>query len=139
MGHMSSDDIEFMKSLESGTLANASFHHAEHVRMAFLYLCSYSAFEALQRFSSALKRFAAANGHPERYNETITWGFLLLIHERMARAGRDLTWTEFAAANPDLMSWKNNVLRRYYREETLSSDLARRLFLFPDKVGGVAS
>lgn len=125
-------DDEFIACFEDRSLPNESFHHADHVRMAFLYLCRYPALEALQRFSSALARFAAAKGKPELYHETITWAFLLLIRERMARAGAGQTWTEFAANNADLMTWKENVLKRYYRAETLESDLARTTFLFPD-------
>jgi hypothetical protein len=128
---MSDDD--FLASFENCTLAGTSFHHADHVRMAFLYLSRYPALEAMQRFSSSLARFAAANGKPERYNETITWALLLLIRERMARAVGQLNWAEFAAGNADLLSWENNILKKYYRDETLSSNLARTCFLFPDK------
>ncbi len=101
--------------------------------MAFLYLCRYPALQALERFSSSLYRFASANGKPDRYHETITWAFLLLIRERMARAGREQSWVEFAASNSDLLNWKENVLKNYYRGETLASDLARNTFLLPDK------
>jgi hypothetical protein len=126
-------DDEFIASFEDCSLAKESFHHADHVRMAFLYLRRYPALEAIQRFSASLIRFAAAKGKPELYHETITWAYLLLIRERLARAGCQQTWTEFAAGNPDLLSWKDNILQKYYRGETLSSDLARSTFLFPDK------
>jgi hypothetical protein len=124
-------DDEFIASFEDCSLAG--FHHADHVRMAFLYLCRYPALEALQRFSTSLVRFATSTGKPELYNETITWAFLLLIRERMARAGNRQTWSEFAAANRDLLSWKDNILKKYYRDETLTSGLAKNTFLFPDK------
>jgi hypothetical protein len=127
-------DDEFIAGFEDCSLANHSFHHADHVRMAFLYLCRYPALEALQRFSTSLARFAAANGKPGLYNETVTWAFLLLIHDRMARAGCQQTWTQFAANNRDLLNWNDNVLKKYYRDETLSSELARNTFLFPDKI-----
>jgi hypothetical protein len=126
-------DDEFIAKFEDCSLAAASFHHPDHVRMAFLYLCRYPALQALERFSISLSRFAAANGKPGRYNETITWAFLLLIRERMARAGCRLTWPEFASRNADLLSWKDNILKKYYCNETLSSDLAKSTFLFPDK------
>jgi hypothetical protein len=126
-------DEEFMARFEDGSLAGESFHHADHVKMAFLYLCRYPALEALDRFSSALVRFAEAKGKPRLYHETITWAFLLLIRERMARAGQPQNWVQFAANNTDLLSWKENILQKYYRRETLSSDLARKIFLFPDK------
>lgn len=120
-------------SFEKGSLDHQSFHHADHVKMAFLYLCRYPALEALQRFSTALVRFAALNGKPDLYHETITWAFLFLIRERMARAGCRQTWTQFASGNRDLLDWRDNVLKKYYRPETLSSDLAKGTFLFPDK------
>ena len=124
-------DDEFIANFEDCSLA--AFHHADHVRMAFLYLCRYPALEALQRFSASLVTFAASRGKPELYNETITWAFLLLIRERMARAGNQQTWIEFAAGNRDLLTWKDNILKKYYTAETLSSGLAKNTFLFPDK------
>jgi hypothetical protein len=128
-------DDEFIASFEDCSLSSESFHHADHVRMAFVYLCRYPVWEALGRFSASLVRFAIAHGKPQLYHETITWAFLLLIHERMARAEHPQTWTEFSAANRDLLTWKDSVLKKYYREETISSDLARSTFLFPDKIG----
>ena len=125
---------EWMAEFEKCTLPNGSFHHADHVRMAFLYLQKYPPLEALSRFSSALKRFAAAQGKPDLYNETITWGFVLLIRERMARASSPPSWAEFSASNADLLLWDNNVLKKYYFPETLSSELAKCVFLFPDRV-----
>jgi hypothetical protein len=128
-------NAELIARFEDGTLAGEEFHHVEHVRVAYLYLCRYPVLEALHRFSTSLMNFAAQKGKPERYNETITWAFLFLIRDRMARAGGKQSWIEFATGNPDLMNWEDHVLKKYYRAETLSSDLARRTFLFPDKAG----
>jgi hypothetical protein len=126
-------DDRFFDGFEACNLANKPFHHSDHVRMAFLYLRRFPGLEAIQRFSAALMRFAAAKGKPDLYHETVTWAFLLLIRERMARVGHPQTWAEFAAGNADLLTSKDDVLLRYYCGETLSSDLARRTFLFPDK------
>jgi hypothetical protein len=128
------NDDAFLAGFENCSLSGADFHHAEHVRMAFLYLTRYPVLEAMERCSVGLARFAAANGKPERYNETITWALLLLIRERMARGGVASSWKEFAEGNADLLSWENNILKKYYREETLSSGLAKRCFLFPDRM-----
>ena len=93
----------------------------------------YPFLEAVARFSAALKRFAAAQGKPQLYHETITWAYLILIRERRARAGRAQTWKEFADRNADLLIWKGGVLRTLYRQETLESDLARHTFVLPDR------
>lgn len=128
-------DDELVAGFENASLPSESFRHSEHVRVAFLYLCRYSPLEAIQRFSTSLVRFATTKGKPQLYHETITWAFLLLIRERMARAPGPETWTQFAANNNDLLNWEDNVLKRYYQAGTLSSDLARHTFLFPDKTG----
>jgi len=126
-------DIELLSAFENYSLPAAEFHHADHVRVAFLYLCRFPPIEAVRRFSEGLRSFAAHNGKPDRYHETITWAFLFLIRERVARTARpEQTWEEFAAANPDLLDWKNNVLKKYYSEATLTSDLARSTFVLPD-------
>ena len=96
-------DQELMDRFEDGTLPNECFHHRDHVRVAFLYLTSYPVLEALQLFSKTLRRFAESHGKPQLYHETITWAYVFLIRERMARAGKNQSWDEFARNNPDLL------------------------------------
>ena len=128
------NEAEWMEAFETGALPNGSFHHGEHVKMAFLYLKKFAPLEALSRFASGLARFATAHGKPDLYNETITWAFFLLIRERIARASSSQTWEEFSANNADLLHWNDNILKKYYRPETLASALAKSVFLFPDKI-----
>ena len=125
---------KFVEAFESGAVGLEAFHHADHVRLAFCYLQLSSPLEALEKFSIALKRFAHAHGKERLYHETITWAYVLLINERIARCGAREDWETFAAANPDLLVWKNGILNFYYTEATLQSDLARRVFVFPDKL-----
>lgn len=123
---------EYIAAFEAGTVAADSFHHSDHVRLAFAYLNKFSVLEALSKFCVALKRFASAQGKPERYHETITYAYFFLINERMAR-GKFGNWDQFARDNPDLLRWKDGILSRYYQQLTLDSDLARSVFIFPDK------
>jgi hypothetical protein len=126
-------DHEFVAAFENCTLPLERFRHADHVRMAFLYLGRYPLLEAIAHFSAGLVRFAAAHGKTGLYHETITWAYLLLIHERWVGAGRGQSWAEFAATNRDLFDGNDGILKKYYREETLKSELARSVFVFPDK------
>jgi hypothetical protein len=123
---------ELIRCFEGDAVPEHSFHHADHVRLAFAYLCEYPVLQALEKFASALKRFATARGKTQLYNETITCAYFFLIRERMSRCeGAD--WEEFARRNPDLLTWKDGILSRYYCEATLKSDLARKVFVLPDK------
>jgi|ERR1700692_2065342 len=123
---------ELIRRFESDAVPEDSFHHADHVRLAFAYLCEYPVFHALERFASALKRFATARGKRQLYNETITCAYFFLIRERMVSSA-GLGWEGFARRNPDLLVWKDGILTRYYREATLKSDIARNVFVLPDK------
>ena len=109
------------------------FHHVDHVRLAFAYLSEYPPLEALDKFCMALKRYAAARGKAQRFHETITYSLFFLIRERMARANA-YDWGAFEQRNPDLFEWKNGVLSRYYERSTLDSELARSVFVLPDKL-----
>jgi hypothetical protein len=134
---------ELIHRFEADPLTVESFHHADHVRLAFAYLSTHAPLQALEKFCSALQRFAAARGKSQLYHETITHAYFFLIRERMARSAAEKwsiaencsikDWDDFARRNPDLLIWKDGILTRYYREATLQSDLARNVFLFPDK------
>lgn len=126
-------DDELIEQFENATLPAECFHHADHVRVAFLYLARFPVLDALQRFCVMLKRFAQVHGKHRLYHETITWAYVFLINERMARVGMPQTWGQFQSENSDLLRWKDGILGRYYREETLKLDLARRVFVLPDK------
>jgi hypothetical protein len=130
------DLAALVEEFETGRV-QSSFHHADHLRVAYAYVAKYPFLEAISRFSSALKRVAEARGNPRLYHETVTWAYLLLIRERVARAGRvqgDLEpWEEFAVRNPDLLIWKDGILATLYLPETLDSELARNVFVLPDR------
>ncbi len=129
-------DDALLARFEALDLPEGGFHHRDHVRLTWTYLRRFPVPEVLSRLSAGLAALARAKGKPGKYHETVTWAFIFLVHERMARAGRDGAWDDFAAANPDLLDWQDSVLRRFYREETLRSDLAREVFVLPDR--GVA-
>lgn len=132
---MNNDDMtaeEFIAAFEACTLPAESFHHEQHVRVAWLYLQRYPVLETLARFSENLKRFATVNGKPNLYHETITWAYVLLINDRVNRRPYE-SWEDFRNVNSDLLDWKNSILKTYYSEETLRSELARKIFVFPDR------
>jgi hypothetical protein len=131
------DDDAFVRAFAALQVAPGCFHHRDHVRLAWLYLRRHPVTEALELYAAGLKRFAASVGKPGLYHETITWAFLLLIRERAERRPH-ATFDAFANANPDLLTWEPSALRRFYEDETLRSDLARRVFVMPDRLQPIA-
>ena len=128
---------ELICRFETNAIPADSFHHADHVQLAFAYLSKYPVLPALEKFTAALKNFATSHNKPQLYHETITYAFFFLIHERMARGMTGTTtidWPQFTRDNADLFVWKNGLLSRYYSNTALESALARRIFLLPDKL-----
>jgi hypothetical protein len=122
-------DREFVAAFETCTLPSSAFDHRHHVRLAWLYLREQPLLAALPRFIESLRRYAGSLGASAKYHETITWAFMFLIHERMTRRQVE-SFEEFADGNADLFG---PILQRYYRPETLASELARNTFVMPDQ------
>ena len=125
-------DTELLDQFERTTLPTDQFHHRQHVRVAWLYVQRCGMPDAITAFSAALRRFAIAKGATNLFHVTITWAYVLLINERQA-ACRAAGWESFAAANPDLLSWKPSILDDYYTNEALWSERARHTFVMPDR------
>lgn len=127
-----------MDAFRAGTLSTDAFHHADHVRMAWVYVREFGLELAARRFVDDLKRFAIAKGVPTLYHATITHAYLSLLAERAVLTPTD-AWDIFAAAHPDLLRWKPGVLDGYYSSERLWSNEARAGFLMPDRQPTAAS
>jgi hypothetical protein len=126
-------ESELIEAFEACTLAPAQFPHREHVRLAWAYLRRKTLAEAIVKFCGGLKAFAAAIGKAGLYHETVSWAFMLIIQDRIARGGQSESWEAFAAANEDLLQNGRQLLERYYLPVTLDSPLARATFIWPDR------
>ena len=129
---MTADERALVDAFRDGTLTASAFHHADHVRMAWIYVREFGFDGALRQFVDGLKRFAVAKGVPRLYHATITQAYLSLVAERAALIPAD-AWEAFAGAHADLLAWKPGVLDGYYSAERLWSDEARARFLLPDR------
>jgi hypothetical protein len=108
-----------------------TFNHREHVRAAFELLTQHSFDEATYRFSWLVRQLAQRAGKPDIFNQTITVAFLSVIAERMTTQGCP-DFAAFEAGNPDVLS--ATLLHSWYRPERLRSELARRVFILPDRL-----
>jgi hypothetical protein len=93
-------DADLLAGFEACTLDE--FHHADHVRVAWLVLRRMPYDAALEHFVGALQAFAAAKGASQKYDDALTRRYVARIHQRMRS---EASWPEFARANPDLLVW----------------------------------
>jgi hypothetical protein len=123
-------DAQLIASFEDATLSESDLDHSNHVRLGWLYIRRDGLLGALAAFPAALRRYAIAHGKAALYHETITWPYLILIHERLAGHLNE-GWLPFTESNRDLFDRSPPILDRYYDKEILSSALARTTFLLP--------
>lgn len=110
-------------------LPASEFRHAAHLRAAYLYLQQADFVGALKRIRRALRNYATHLGKPDRYHETITVAYVALIQQHICERGNGGGWVTFARDNSELFD--PGLLRQYYPEAQLNSDIARRVFLLP--------
>ncbi len=91
-------------------------------------LALYPISETAARFARGLAHLARKAGKPQLYHETVTIAFLAVIAERRATTPHTC-WDEFISTNPDLLD--KDVLLRWYSQEQLHSDVARKTFCLP--------
>ena len=113
---------------DAGSIDPDGFDHAEHIRLAWLYLKEYGKTRGAAQFRDALRRFTQSIGAESKYHETMTSFFVEAIGDRLD--GSD--WGVFKAANADLFDAKA-LLLRHYSAERLNSPEAKVRYLAPDR------
>lgn len=123
-------DEEFVRSFEACELSNESFHHRDHIRLAWFYLQRHSDAEALARMREAIRRFAAHHGKSDKYHETITVAWLRLVAGARKYLAPHATLDELITAAPELLD--KRTIENFYSSGLLASDLARASWVEPD-------
>ena len=131
-GSLHLPDEEFVAEFESCRLPAEHFHHADHVRLAWIYLGLMSEPQAAARMAKSIQRFAAHAGKPEKFHFTMTRAWI-----RLVAAAREITpsagsFIEFAAAHPHLLH--KDWLLKHYSEERLECPTSRAGWLEPDLI-----
>ena len=69
---MTMTDAEFLRAFEDCTLPGASFHHREHVRLAWLCVRESGEAGAETRIAEGIRRYAESLGATAKYHHTLT-------------------------------------------------------------------
>ena len=124
-------DEAFARAFENCEIPNELFRHRDHLRLAFIYLRRYGAPDARLRIVESIRRYAVHHGAPQKYHETITLAWMLLVEQAVARVPAGANFEMMLEEFPDLLN--KSVLQEYYSSELLASEAARIAFAAPDK------
>ena len=119
-----------VKAFETASVDPAAFHHREHLYVAWCYLRVLSPEDALARYVHHLRNLAAALGVPHKFHATMTWAYIVLLHDAMERSP-GASFDDLLAKNPAIADHGSGALYEYYDREELEADEARRRFVLP--------
>src|SRR5580658_3819133 len=129
-----SDDDTFLAQFEAASWPLEEWHHQQHIKVAYLYLCRYPFETAMTRIREKIKAFNAAKKVPDAllsgYHETMTQAWLRLVYFTLCEYGPAESAEAFYEANPQLSQKK--TLRFFYTKERFTSPEAKAGFLEPD-------
>jgi hypothetical protein len=123
-------DLEFVRAFEACELPNESFHHRDHIRLAWIYLKSHGEVEARHRLGDAIRRFAGYHGKSDKYHETVTAAWLRLVASAMDRLPHGASFDDVTISAPELLD--KRTIEKFYSAATLAAEAARISWVEPD-------
>jgi hypothetical protein len=120
-----------LAEFESLEINAGDFDHEAHLYVAWCYLQQFDLLASIERYRSVLIRLTQKLGVPEKFHETITWFYLVAVAEH-ATGEAATDWEAFKGRNPQLFARSPSIIRRFYSEDRLMSEEARKLFVLPD-------
>ena len=128
---MNLSDNDFLAQFERQTLPDDEFDHRGHLRLAWLYLKNEPLDAAVKKTTDGIEAYATSLGATNKFHHTLTEAIVRIMHGRLQQANSQ-TLDEFLIDNPDLVENMTGVLRSYYSEGRLNSEVARLSFNSPD-------
>jgi hypothetical protein len=126
--------IKRLATFEAGHLPLTDWHHQQHIKVAYLYLCRYPFDVAMTRIRDRIRAHNAVHHLPDLptsgYHETMTQAWLRLVHVTLCEYGPAESADSFYELNPQLSQKK--VLRLFYSREVFMSPRAKFEFVEPD-------
>lgn len=127
---MTPADRDFITAFEECTLPGSSFHHREHVRLAWLYLEAHAEDEAERLMADGIRRYASSLGAAAKYHHTLTVFWMRACAEARRRGPGAGDFDAFVAAHPDLLD--KALVDRHYSRAVIESEAAKQAFVAPD-------
>jgi hypothetical protein len=121
-----------LRAFESGSLEPSQFNHRLHLTLAWAYLQRDGFPEGAATFCRHLKTYVARIGAADKYHETITWAYLVLLNEEMTlRSPPGEAFDAMIRRRPDLLDHRSGAISRCYSKAQLDLPAARRVFMLP--------
>jgi len=133
---ISEEQSQYLVDFETIALDPTTFDHRAHVYVTWLYLKRWQAGDielddVLAKVGAGLLAFASNYGLDTKYSQTITEAFVILITDAFILQP-EMDFDHFMGHWPGFQGNFIVLLKRYYSQELLFSERARREFVQPD-------
>lgn len=123
-------DAQFVDAMEQLRIANANFHHRDHIRLAWAYLRKDNPSLAGENLAKCIRGYATHNGAPHKYHHTITLAWVRIVAAAMQLTPALQSFDSFASAHPFLFDVR--LPWTFYSAARLDSEAARASWIEPD-------
>jgi len=124
-----SDDA-FLHAFEACQLDPAKFHHADHIRLAWLYVRRLGPCGAEAKLLDGIRKFARHAGASGKFGHTTTIAWTRLVAAAQQNGPTANNFSEWIQLHPQLLD--RNLLARYYSPGRLQTLEARSGWIEPD-------
>jgi hypothetical protein len=130
LGTAPMSDDAFIQAFEACQLDPAGFHHADHLRLAWLYVRRHGVRAAEARLLEGIPRFAQRAGAPQKFHHTATIAWTRLVATACLESNSHGSFHEWIETHPELLN--KHLLNEHYSAGRLESPEARHGWLDPD-------
>lgn len=123
-------DEQFIAVMEQLRIANANFHHRDHIRLAWAYLRRGNASLAGENLANCIRQYATHHNAPRKYHHTITLAWVRIVAAAMRLTPALDSFEPFATAHPFLFEVR--LPWSFYSAARLDSEAARTGWVEPD-------
>ena len=118
-------DSEFLVAFKSALLPTAHFHHADHLRLAWLIVHRMPLAESEAWIRTAISHYAATHGLSGLYHETVSLAWV-----RLVATHHEATFDEFLHVHQARLRF--NLLHEFWSAALLASPAAKQRWVEPD-------
>jgi hypothetical protein len=130
LGTAPMSDDAVLHAFEACQLDPGKFHHDDHIRLAWLCVQRYGAYEAETKLLDGLRRFAQKANVPQKFMHTTTIAWTRLVAAAQISNPATNNFSEWIQSHPELLD--RNLLARYYSPGRLETPEARSGWIEPD-------
>lgn len=129
-GSLPLEDSAFVSEFENCRFPNEQFRHADHIRLAWIYIRRYDYETAELRMCESIRGFACNLGAEQKYHQTITMVWMRLVNLAVRLSSGIDNFLDFAHAHAWLLD--KEAVFEFYSQELLMSEMARKVWVEPD-------